>query len=154
MGTERGLLSRACGLLLAALLASGCLSLRWRRSTTDRPPESERLAALVPGVSDLDACLHELGAPNEVWELPGGGTALAWAWSKSRSLGASVSIPLAEHANASFDYDRADATREAYVAFFDRSLVLRELRRGRLADLRAATSPSLPEPLLEPDAEQ
>jgi hypothetical protein len=132
-----------------SVLASGCLSLRWQRSTTDRPPESERLAALVPGVSDLDACLVELGAPNEVWELPGGGAALAWAWSRGRSLGASVSVPLAEHASASFDYDRADASREAHVAFFDRSFVLRELRQGRLADLRASASPALPEHLLE-----
>jgi hypothetical protein len=152
MAIEPKLFPRALGLLLSVGLCASCVSLRWRRDLVDRGPAPEHVAQLLPGSSGIDACLERLGAPSEVWELPGGGCALAWAWRHGRSLGVSLSVPFGEQANASADYDRADATREAYVGFFDADLVLRELRRGRLVDLRGPLNPALPPSVLEAGA--
>ena len=63
-------------LLLLALLASGCVTVRWTRNYQFLPPDEEALAALEPGSANLGDCLTSLGAPLFV-EEHGRGVAIA-----------------------------------------------------------------------------
>ena len=130
--------TRAATLRLAlassVVLGAGCVRLNWRKATLEQAPPRAAIERLAPG-AELTACLRELGAPNLVWEQPGGAFAMAYAWSRTRRWGLGVSAPLARHADASFDYATASDEVEGVVLWFDADWRLVRSQRGRLRDL-------------------
>ena len=63
---------RLLAALALPLLSGGCLSGTYNRIDIQRAPTEAELEPLVPGESDLDACLDALGAPLVVRELRDG----------------------------------------------------------------------------------
>ena len=132
---------RTAVLIALGLALTGCVSVEWRRDTTDRRIERHEWRELVPGRDDLAICLERLGAPRHVRELPDG-AALVWGWLESETRGLGVSAPVSDAFSVSLDLEDADRDLEGLVLFFDRDWVLRIARRGKLAEI-AANPPAL-----------
>ena len=122
-------------------LASGCLSVTWRRDARFGEPPEGALASLRPGESDLGACLARLGAPLEVWEIPDG-VALAYGWERERNLGVTLSVPIDRGLSASLNVAAERARLRGVVLFFDADDRLSLLRTGRLAELLPPRRPA------------
>ncbi len=128
-------MGRLIALLCLAPLASGCLTFTWERQTRDVAHSKSATDELRPAEASLAQCLDRLGAPLYAWEYKGNGMALAWGWLEDESKGITLSVPVAEHASASFSYDRIDARMRGIVLLFDADLKLELARRGYLRDL-------------------
>jgi hypothetical protein len=145
----------AAGLALAlgALGLCSCVRARYQKTTLLRPIASGAETELAPG-AELEACLARLGAPNFVWEQPGGAVAVAYAWSRSVGWGLGMSVTIARNADASFDYDDLSADTRGLVLWFDSSWRLQRLERGRIRDVAAPLGrprPNWPTPPRESD---
>lgn len=126
--------------LLAALavLLPGCLSATYGRTNRDAPLALARTAELVPGETELGACLAAFGAPRWVLEqanASGEGAVLLWGWLDEADLGLTLSVPLGEQSSASFDYRQLDARTRGLVLFFDQRWILTDWRSGLLVEL-------------------
>ena len=144
---KRAVLARALTAIALASIAASCVRVAWRRETRFTPPDPVEVASLRPGESTLAECLARLGAPLEVWEYKGDGTALAYASLHERRLGLNVSVPVARYASASFDYDDSRAGLDGVLLLFDARGSLESVERGSLRDLeraRARRRPSAP----------
>lgn len=128
-------MSARAAVLLALVASPACVSGTWERHLFDREPDAAVVASLRPGESDLHETLAKLGAPLYVWETFDG-FALAYGGRAQREWGISVSLPLADRANARFDYDDLAARIEGCVLIFDASNRLRLAQSGLLKDLR------------------
>jgi hypothetical protein len=126
--------ARGTGLALLACCAllAGCVSGQWTRARAHREVRLATLEGLAPG-AELGACLDALGAPNDVWEAPDGGAALAWWWVDARGWGLTASVPLHDSGSASATWMQADAPGRGVVLFFDDELRLARWRLGGLA---------------------
>ncbi len=129
---------------LAFLPVAGCVG--YVRVRIDEPVPPERLGSLRAGVSSLQACLRELGAPTEVFEHRGDGMALVWSWQDQGDWSLDVSVPVTDSFNASFDLDLTDAARPGLVLWFGPDLVLERWQQGTLGELLPRrTRPADPE---------
>lgn len=143
----------AAGLALAlgALGLCSCVRARYQKTTLLRPIASGAETELAPG-AELEACLARLGAPNFVWEQPGGAVAVAYAWSRSVGWGVGVSGTIVRNVDASFNYDDLSANTRGLVLWFDANWRLERVERGRMRELAAPplrARPSLMTPRLE-----
>jgi hypothetical protein len=143
--------------LLALSVGSGCLRLRFERSSVDRPPPPAGFEFLgLPGVdqpgpargaveqseiaagASLETCLEQLGAPMFVWarDLTGEqGFAAAWGWRRVSGWGIVFSIPLGDAPSANLDYSESDRNLQGLVLFFDAEWRLERADRAFLADV-------------------
>jgi hypothetical protein len=146
-----------CVALLALAGLSGCLRLRFDRSTVDRPPPPAAFEFLgLPGVDEagpargqversaiaagasLESCLNQLGAPLFVWarDLTGEqGFAAAWGWRRISGWGIVFAVPLGDAPSANLDYSESDRNLEGLVLFFDADWRLERADRAYLADV-------------------
>lgn len=143
--------------LLSLVGLTGCLRLRFDRSTFDRPPPPTAFDFLgLPGIDEpgpdrgqveqssiaagasLEDCLAELGAPLFVWarDLTGEqGFAAAWGWRRVSGWGIVFSVPLGDAPSANLDYSESDRNLEGLVLFFDSEWRLERADRAFLADV-------------------
>ncbi len=138
----------ALALAVSALTLCSCVRARYQKITLLRPIASAAEAELAPG-TELSACLAQLGAPNYVWEQPGGAVAVAYAWSRSVGWGLGVSGTVVRNVDASFNYDDLSADTRGLVLWFDTRWRLERLERGRIRDVAAPLGrarPNLPTP--------
>jgi hypothetical protein len=130
--------ARVWSSLLAPFFLASCLQLSYGRESRYTPLALEALEGLVPGESDLGACLARLGAPLWVWEhVEGGrpGLALAYGWLDERNVGVRLSVPVSRSVSASLDYDQSDERMRGLVLFLDERWKLTSWRTGLLRDL-------------------
>jgi hypothetical protein len=119
---------------LLVLCTSGCFSFTWSARQSHHEPPAAALAKLDVGRSELGACLDALGAPLVVDEV-GEEVALYYGWTRGRGWGFTADVPLGKD-SASFSYADDDDHLRGLRLLFDANLVLTDLRRGRLSDLR------------------
>jgi len=125
-------------LALGVLPLVAGVRLQWSRVTRYEPLPPALDASLVPGRTELDACLATLGAPLWVFELPvegSGGAMLAWGWYEQSDFGFRASYSFDRGVTASFDWQQVEAGMEGLVAVFDEDWTLVSLDRGLLRDL-------------------
>jgi hypothetical protein len=120
-------------------LLSSCVSFVWTRERLFDKTPKQALEELEIGKSTMSDCLARLGAPLYVWEYKGDGAALAWGFSNEDSKRIAVTIPLQTRWSPSFSYANGDAKLRGPVLFFDKTLVLEEMKTGCLRDLRLQT---------------
>jgi hypothetical protein len=137
----------SAGLLL---VLAGCVSFTWSHEHTFRPQPKDALADLQTGTTTLTTCLDRLGAPLYVWEYKGDGAAIAWGFGDDDSKRIVWSIPL-QRARPSFGFTTIDSKLRGAVLFFDRELVLQEVKQGSLRDLAKTIVRKRPAPV-EPES--
>ncbi len=141
---------------LTTLGLSSCVRGRYQKNTFLRPIAGDAEAGLAPG-AELAECVARLGAPNYVWEQPGGAMAVAYAWSRSVGWGLGVSGTIVRNVDASFDFDDLSADTRGLVLWFDPTWRLERLERGRIRDVAAPLGrprPNLPTPPRDTGAQE
>jgi hypothetical protein len=128
---------RGPALLLSALLAGGCVTVRWQRQLGNEHISAAQVEAVRADGSDLAHAMGELGAPLFVWELPQGSFALAYGWLRDRGLGGTVTVPLSRAWSPSYTYADVDANLYGLVLIFDYRTRLQMVREGYLTELAA-----------------
>jgi hypothetical protein len=129
-------LGAALAALATALLATGCVRLRWSQENRFEPlAEAARAASFVPGRTDLSEVLEGLGAPLFVWEQTSERFAVAYGWFHGRSAGATLSVPVSDSLSASLSYDDLAERLYGLVLTFDADCRLELLREGYLREL-------------------
>jgi hypothetical protein len=130
---------------LLCLLAGGCLSIEWSR--TSRSREVAEFSQLEVGGSDLRQALELLGAPLWVYEHRVHGAALVYGRSVFDTQGFNISVPLGDM-SASLDYTEGETGLRGVLLLFDADLRLTEIREGFLHDLAAGrrARPAVPQP--------
>ena len=109
-----------------------------------------QIATLKPGEAKLGQALGTLGAPLIVQEYQIHGMILGWAWSDNAGYGLTASYNFTDTTpSASFSWDDAWQEIPGVVLFFDRDLVLREIRSGRLGSIVPARQVPAPVEFLD-----
>ena len=129
--------ARGPALALVALLAGGCVTVRWERQLGDEHISAAQVEAVRAGPADLTQAMDELGAPLFVWELPEGSFALAYGWLRDRGLGGTVTIPLSRAWSPSYTYADLDVNLYGLVLIFDYRARLLVVREGYLSEIVA-----------------
>ena len=143
---------RALPALLLVLLASGCLSVNWARSTNAEGLDP-RWSELRPGTATLEDALDVLGAPLYVYEYEVRGAVLVWGRGRADDKGFNVSMPVTDQGgSADFDYSRRSAALRGVLLAFDTDWRLVLVREGLLNDLTAGYGLRPTPPLREEDA--
>ncbi|MEZ5964196.1 MAG: hypothetical protein R3F56_10160 [Planctomycetota bacterium] len=121
--------SAGAATLLAILpaLSTACVEVAYSRRSDDHPVQPQ--TDLVPGTSDLAACLSSLGAPHSVLALPHRGIGLVY-----RSLRSGTWDFMAEYYASGRFVDRA-TDAEVLLLTFDGALILRSMQHGTAAAL-------------------
>lgn len=130
-------MNRISAVLVAGLLACGCVTAQFERDNRLRPVADEEIGRLVPGEAKLEECLAVLGAPLFVRERQTYGAELAYGWYHQRDWGVRVSVPVSDYTSASFNYDDIDAKLRGAVLLFDEDWKLEVVRTGYLRELVA-----------------
>ena len=117
------------------LLASCSISAHYDRDSREEPISVEQTSPLVPGRSELSACLQQLGAPTDVWECREDCVAIAYGWQDQAGWGFSAGFVFRGGASASYRWDSVALDVPGVVLLFDESLKLTQLRRGKLIEI-------------------
>lgn len=140
-------MKRALAAALLAIVTAGCVSFRYDRSTVNVPPRKGAIEALLPGRTTLDEALAALGAPLHAWEYKGDGMALAWGWSKDVTRGVRVSAPVVRGQSVSASYADLATHLRGVVLLFDERLVLEQVKKGALNEIREGLDRRRPAPV-------
>ncbi|MCK6446483.1 MAG: hypothetical protein L6Q99_08845 [Planctomycetes bacterium] len=135
-------ISRALASTALALFASSCVVLVFTRTRTNAPIDEARVAELAPGRTTFADALLRLGAPTDVWELPGGARAIAYGWLDQKGDNVNVQVPVSRNFTPNLEIEDARKKFYGVVLFFDESDVLVEVRRGFLRTLKRESLPS------------
>lgn len=131
----------AAGAALPLILA-GCVQLRFERDLRLEPLPKQALESLAIGRTDFSTALAQLGPPVFCWELPDEGLALAWGWLRSDGWQMRVALPSTGHGESIYvDYGSAAERMRGAVLFFDRELLLTQVREGLLRDIAKDVRP-------------
>lgn len=131
-------MTRALLLLALSLLGASCVRLSYVVRTSEAPLPDGVLQPLQPGVTDLEACLMHLGAPNHVFEYRVHGMALLWHYVDSSGWGVSLSYSVDRVApSASLNFDSDDADTTGVMLWFDQDLKLIRWQKGLVSQLTA-----------------
>lgn len=142
LSSFRRTFARACSAAAVALLASSCVVLVFTRTRINAPIDDAHVAELAPGRATFADALAQLGAPTDVWELPGGARAIAYGWLDQRGDNVNIQVPVARSFTPNLELESARKQFFGVVLFFGPDDVLVEVRRGYLRTLKREATPS------------